>query len=93
MRLIDADIFNHFEYDVFDGQLTEDAVQGIDAILNIIDDAPTIEAEPIRHGHWTIIKNAYGEVEGFIHEDCGRTSMSKDAYCPRCGAKMEGVEE
>lgn len=51
-----------------------------------------IEIEPVKHGHWDTIKNAYGEVEGFIHVECGRTSKSKDNYCPKCGVKMDEEE-
>lgn len=49
MRLIDADAFNHFDYSCFDGQLSEDAIQGMDTVLNVIDTAPTIDAEPVVH--------------------------------------------
>ena len=73
--------------------------------LNKIDEAPTIEAEPVRHGRW-------------VHDDLGHTycsecheripyihcysdepnsdwdeewdeEMPESAYCSHCGAKMD----
>ncbi|MGM9598674.1 MAG: hypothetical protein ACI3VY_02005 [Faecousia sp.] len=47
MRLIDADFFNNFDYSCFDGRLSEDAIQGMNTVLDVIDNAPTIDAEPV----------------------------------------------
>lgn len=56
--------------------------------------APTIEAEPVRHGHWEEI-----EIELTWCEDdvdiiykcsvCGENNIGKSKYCPNCGAKMD----
>ena len=62
-------------------------------------DAPTVDAEPVKHGHWEW--NDYG---GFGNYHCtickyipyGKFSrkFSPDyMYCPRCGAKMDEVSE
>lgn len=40
--------------------------------------------------HWREIRNAYGELEGWIHTECGREVKRKDNYCTHCGAKMDG---
>lgn len=53
-----------------------------------IQDAPTVDNELVRHGHWEEIRNAYGELEGWLCE-CGREVKSKYNYCPNCGAKMD----
>lgn len=93
MRLIDADAFNHFDYSCFDGQLSEDAIQGIDTVLNVIDTAPTIDAAPARHGHWIeTIEN--GKMKR-VTSCCGDnqttlTCWCTPRYCPNCGAKMDG---
>ena len=63
---------------------------------SIIDEQPTIEAEPVRHGRW--IKDK----DGFHHcSECGEnTDRQEDAfgydisefktiYCGNCGAKMD----
>lgn len=59
-------------------------------ISRVIEAAPTIEAEPIRHGHWEW--NDYGGFGNYHCSVCkyipyGEFSM----YCPRCGAKMDEV--
>ena len=46
---------------------------------------PTVDAEPIRHGRW--------ECGGFCSE-CGLDNEErKTAYCPHCGARMDGGEK
>lgn len=97
MRLIDADAFNHFDYSCFDGQLSEDAIQGMDTVLNVIDTAPTIDAEPVRHGHWIEVDRWTPEV--FACSVCGEETndtsfgVPRANYCPNCGAKMDEVSE
>lgn len=62
-----------------------------------VEAAPTIDAEPVRHGHW----------EGDTCTSCNlpwNYNMTQDAddwgyfspmpdYCPNCGAKMDEVSE
>ena len=43
-------------------------------------------------GRWEEIRNAYGEIEGWICT-CGREVKCKDNFCPNCGADMRGEEE
>lgn len=71
-------------------------------LLQAIMDAPTIEAEPVRHGKWV---KAQGMMPPeYHHRKCcnlcggwalqdffGRERMS--FYCPNCGAKMDGGAE
>lgn len=66
--------------------------QGYDAVLiEDIVNAPTVEAEPVKHGRWIIID----DVEKFLAKcsECGRvedTRLIEDyPYC-HCGAKMDG---
>lgn len=63
----------------------------------IIRDAPTIEAEPVRHRTWVIKTHnyGYGEFEAKHCPDCDRALPTEyDAnYCPNCGAKMDGKEK
>ena len=61
-----------------------------------IDNAPTIDAVPVRHGHW---------IKEFENEDgrnlrCSECRMvfyvgkGRDGnYCPECGARMDEVEK
>ena len=49
--------------------------------MQIIDEQPTIEAEPVRHGVW--------ECGGFCSV-CGLDNEErKTDYCPNCGARMD----
>ena len=83
MRAIDVDKLEWF-------QITCEASQQ-KAILILrphIHDLDIIDAEPVRHGHWEEIKNAHGELEGYICK-CGREVKAKENFCPSCGLKMD----
>ena len=61
----------------------------------LVEDAPTIDVEPVKHGHWT--KEALASTSGGTY-DVVRCSVCKDQiplwktnYCPNCGAKMDEV--
>lgn len=53
--------------------------------------APTVEAEPIRHGRW--IFNPKDAIEMMFTlpkcSECGAESPNGGNYCPNCGAKMD----
>ena len=61
-------------------------------ILAVLDEAPTIEAEPVRHGRWDDEDNAR-----WVCTLCGSwyivDSNGYMHYCPHCGAKMDKKEE
>lgn len=69
-----------------------------------VEDAPTVDAVPVVHGRWicewdidlgitTVIcsrcKDAR-EVRGCYVSTGGEGMYDEDAYCPNCGAKMDG---
>lgn len=57
--------------------------------LLYVENATTIEAEPIRHGQW-IVNNPYGIK---CCSECGYgQSIGAENYCPNCGAKMSTNE-
>ena len=68
-------------------------------LLSEINDAPTVEAEPVRHGKWT--HNKWSNMRhDYSCSLCGCRisgvdpfSLSATAYyyCPECGAKMDEV--
>lgn len=80
-RLIDADAL------IPKGtKVTDDVI----AVHNAIKNAPTIEAEPVRHGRWVkrgqeIYCSECGEESGYTWAGASRYSD----YCPNCGAKMD----
>lgn len=64
-----------------------------DWIYSFVKSAPAVDAAPVVHGRWEEICNAYGELEGWIHTDCGREVKCKDNFCPNCGARMDWKED
>lgn len=59
----------------------------------IIRDQPAADVDEVKHGRWQEIRNAFGEIEGWIHSDCGREVKSMENYCPKCGAKMDAEKK
>lgn len=59
--------------------------------------APTIEAEPVKHGRWTENHHvSYDDMrEEKVHwytytcSECDFEAMDDSRYCPNCGAKMD----
>lgn len=97
MRLIDADAL---AVDVLRLTIVDPVVAAYaDAVLHLIQQAPTIEAEPVRHGRWEDHM-----VRDWRCSECGKRVPKqvrfdgycyndKLAYCPHCGAKMDGGGE
>lgn len=89
MRLIDADALPKY---------TGYALSA-NEVAKAVENAPTIEAEPVRRGRW-IEKEGYN---GDTYYDCsicleswsmieGTPWDNGMAYCPHCGARMEAEE-
>lgn len=66
----------------------DNLAEGYTEVHDLITRAPTIDAEPVRHGHWEQIINPYGEIEGWIC-GCGAEVKIHSNYCPYCGTKMD----
>lgn len=49
-----------------------------------LDEAPTVDAVPVRHGHWVYTPTS---PFGFTCSECG-IEMCRFNYCPNCGADM-----
>ena len=88
MRLIDADELKK----CFSLTLHGREVYSAEEILITIQTAPTIDAEPVRHGKWI----RHGEPPVYVIEcsACGQqyfnhASQSFGNYCSICGAKMD----
>lgn len=60
-----------------------------------IENAPTVDAEPVRHGRWIdhgdYITTAYGSLDIKVCSNCNAevTLDGYDYYCPNCGALMD----
>ena len=63
-------------------------------LYNILEKMPTVDAVPVRHGHW--IFNPKDAIEMMFTvpkcSECGAESPNGGNYCPNCGAKMDGGE-
>ena len=65
-----------------------------DDAWKMVQNAPSVDVAPVVHGSWEyIVTNKYGHVYQCSH--CtGRILLDYEmAYCPNCGAKMDGGEE
>ena len=55
--------------------------------LDMVDDAPSVDAEPVRHGRWIVQDDTFTR---FICSECGTNNQDGVGnYCPYCGAKMD----
>lgn len=63
-------------------------------IDDVIDEQPTIEAEPVKHGRW-IVKPLYkgATASAYVCSVCGEPFWWTAKYCMNCGSKMDEVEE
>ena len=102
MRLIDADKLRDALQNEIDKASppyndTVGAIRcGVRLARNILEDTPTIDAEPVRHGRW-IYKGVRGRFPVCECSVCGNAENADWAvlgdnvnYCPNCGARMDG---
>lgn len=93
MRLVDADAlmreFAKFVRASNNSDFADDPTWN-DAV-SLLGSAPTIEAEPIKHGRW--VETDRDDPCYYACSLCGKRSDFKEHYCPNCGAKMDEVEE
>ena len=83
MRQIDADALKHS----IAGNIPLMPTVRI-AIEHRIDDMPTIEAEPVKHGRWYVVDEQ--EPRRYECTKCKRLSWDESNYCPNCGTRMDG---
>lgn len=101
MRLIDADVLNHRMATL--GRLARSDAQKalLGRALYIVDNMPTVDAEPVRHGTWTDGEDQYWvratcsvcgshPWRGVIPSAESLRASGQYNYCPTCGAKMDG---
>lgn len=109
MRLIDADaledvLVNHGFCYCNESDYSDGVASGFLLARDDVKNAPTIDAEPIRHGRWEhgreISRSYIGDAcIGVQYEDwkcsncgivCEQSDKPKYKYCPVCGARMDG---
>ena len=108
MRLIDADelkakVEAMVEHKVQESDYDYSRNQTLDYVADIlIEDAPTIYAEPVKHGEWkcmadcgvTECDQCGWSIEEYVGDynfcpNCGAEGHLSDNYCPNCGTKMD----
>ena len=95
-RLIDADgLLPMMKYATTDSEIGVFPVKiGFNEIAKVIDDAPTVDAQPVRHGVWK--KSEEKEwwwycsncQEHYFEDDLKINEKQFPNYCPNCGARM-----
>ena len=86
-RYIDANSLIHHDIEDIHGNIY-DVIHASE-----IDNAPTADVAPVRHGYWVKEKR-----DVLIHwhcsacKECFYLDMPNAEYCPQCGAKMDGKE-
>ena len=59
-------------------------------ISKILEQQPTIDVEPVRHGHWYDEPDYLGTGRVmYFCSYCGSASWREDPYCWHCGSKMD----
>ena len=66
--------------------------EAADYLAEYLDEIPAEDVQEVRHGKWEEIRDAYGQLEGWMCKECGREMKAKENYCPNCGARMDGGE-
>ena len=65
-------------------------------IQDFLDNIPTADVTPVRHGRWDeskehfYLNNGCKEWINFYCSECDAPNNSPTDYCPHCGAKMDG---
>lgn len=63
-----------------------------DCAISCVEDTPTIDAEPVKHGEWEPSPHLYGYVRCSECHDCNVWNEWIDGkkwnFCPNCGADM-----
>ena len=103
MRLIDADELRKEKLDLIDREKLVQEIKSqsnrlclgnistsdidVEDIVQLIVDAPTVDAEPVRHGHWD--DECRCTACGWYGDDWYKRDAVRFSYCPNCGAKMD----
>lgn len=82
MRLVDVDKIK-LPHGYFE------KVDNVPKFYNWLDTLPTVDAEPIRHGHWEHGEDVFGMY--CQCSECGNQYYGsyEFKYCPNCGARMD----
>lgn len=100
MRLIDADaledvLLNHGFCYCNESDYSDGVADGFLLARDDVKEAPTIEAEPVRQGHWIKVGCSHYGVSTYECSVCHYTDEHNESrevpYCWHCGALMDEV--
>ena len=88
MRLVDVDALDVLT--VIGGRM-DGKMEFAKAVNEMIHNAPTVDAVPVRHAHWIFSPKDAIEMMFTLPKcsKCGAESADGGNYCPNCGAKMD----
>ena len=98
MRLIDAEklaeVLNRYLAKLRNSGISVGLRMGIKTCLTFLNNANTIEAEPVKKGRWETNSDRPDSLICSVCK-CGFDMWKHDPhnYCPNCGAKMESDGE
>lgn len=86
----------------FGDESTDGYNDGINMAVTVVSGVPTVDAVPIRHGHWVTwyeeIYDSFG-IGYAPHYKCSECDTEYDQYdamrmnyCPNCGVKLDGKD-
>ena len=77
---------------IIGAESSENALYKANDIYSAIDNAPTADVAPVRHGRWIAIKvpNEWDKGQCSECRSIFNSSVWGTNYCPNCGAKMDG---
>lgn len=68
--------------------------------ISEIDKLPAVDAVKVKHGEWKVVDCSYWEWrhdtavpvfrKKYVCPECGRQTVIKENFCPKCGTKMDG---
>ena len=97
MRLIDVAVWIPYLREYWQWLSDGEYADGFRMAIDLLEKAPTIEAEPVKHGRWEKYYHSYFGQHQCVCSECKDDSYWKkyycygvESYCPNCGAKMDG---
>jgi rubrerythrin len=99
MRLIDADalLSEMGKYSDLSARYKDEYLSGmqqrLETCIELVEDAQTVDAVPVKHGRWIHHKGGYSD--HYECTACGKPIVltAKWDFCPNCGAKMDGKDK
>lgn len=87
VRLIDANALRLMKVEECAGHTIEFAAGWKACVEYCKNDAPAIEAEPVKHGRWIRKNNSFPQ--RYFCTECGEGDVGKFAFCHHCGSKQD----